>query len=132
MNAGLGADKASYIPLRSYKRWKSVLLGRLRGDKAIWEARATTDRLLRSGSKSTNMTLPAKVPYERGHPIVKVERAGPTEGERPVVGESSSKPRWQDGMRELEPSAVCSAPCHSIYDKVFSTPDKGFKTADSS
>ncbi|KAH7918425.1 hypothetical protein BV22DRAFT_1041786 [Leucogyrophana mollusca] len=83
----LRTDKASYIALRLYKCWKSVIPGHLRRDKADWESRATTERLLGCDSKLTNTTLPAKTSFEKGYLNVKVERAAYTKAERPTVGE---------------------------------------------
>ncbi|KAH7918904.1 hypothetical protein BV22DRAFT_1123568 [Leucogyrophana mollusca] len=83
----LRTDKASYIALRLYKCWKSVIPGHLRRDKADCESRATTEQLPGCDSKLTNTTLLAKAPFEKGFLSVKVERAAYTKGERPVVGE---------------------------------------------
>ncbi|KAH7919781.1 hypothetical protein BV22DRAFT_1133592, partial [Leucogyrophana mollusca] len=104
----LRADKGSYVALRLCECRNTVRPGHLREGKLIWESRATAEHLLRSGSRFTNMILPAKVPYEEGCLIVKAERAGHTEGERPVVGESSANSRLRGGIGDLEPSAVRS------------------------
>ncbi|KAH7923276.1 hypothetical protein BV22DRAFT_1130775, partial [Leucogyrophana mollusca] len=104
----LTADRAAYIALRLYQCSKAVLPGHSRGDKAIWESKATAEQLLGSGSKLTNMALPANAPYKEGRLIVKVDRATHIEAEGPVVGESSAEARWQGKMRHLERSAVRS------------------------
>ncbi|KAH7921270.1 hypothetical protein BV22DRAFT_742367 [Leucogyrophana mollusca] len=104
----LRGNKVSYIAHRLYECWKTVFPSHLRGDKTIWESRATAEQLLGSDSKFTKMALPAQAPDDEGHLIVKVERAVHTEGERPVVGKSSGKRRWKGALRDLGPSAVCS------------------------
>ncbi|KAH7928733.1 hypothetical protein BV22DRAFT_1044395 [Leucogyrophana mollusca] len=48
----LRADKASYIALRLYECW--MLPGQLKGDKPIWESKATVEQLLGCGSKFTS------------------------------------------------------------------------------
>ncbi|KAH7916949.1 hypothetical protein BV22DRAFT_1135853, partial [Leucogyrophana mollusca] len=114
----LSEKKVSYAALRLYEPWKSVRPGNLRRGKLIWESRATAEQLLGSGRKFTNMTLPARAPYEEAHLIVKVEQAAHTEGERRVVGESSAQPWLQADMRELEPLAVRSV--HDIANTMYS------------
>ncbi|KAH7918228.1 hypothetical protein BV22DRAFT_913791, partial [Leucogyrophana mollusca] len=114
----LRADRGSYIALRLCECPKVVRPGHLREGKSIWESRATAEDLLRSSSGFTNMILPEKAPSEEGHLIVKVARAGHTEAERSVVGESSAKPRWQGEMSELELSAVRSV--HEIARSIYS------------
>ncbi|KAH7917587.1 hypothetical protein BV22DRAFT_1135285 [Leucogyrophana mollusca] len=83
----LSVNKVSYAALRLYEHWKSVRPRNLGRGRLVWESRATAEQLLGSGSKFTNMPLPAKAPHEEGHLIVKAERAAHTEAKRPGVGE---------------------------------------------